>query len=61
MTACPPHDWFDTGVNRQHFEDARPPLFKYGAPVVTYVKCRCCGQIGFRKPNRPVVYTWEKV
>lgn len=25
-----------------------------------YVRCRRCGQIGFRKPGRKVVYTWAQ-
>lgn len=50
------HFWVETGVQRKHVEGS---LFRYGTPVVTYVKCDTCGQPGFRRPNSRVVYLWH--
>lgn len=53
------HDWRDTGVKRKHVEGSEEFGFKYGTPVVTYVRCATCGQNGYRKPPSPVIYTWR--
>lgn len=52
---CAVHDWRETGVRRRHVDG---DIFKYGTPIVTYVRCERCGQIGYQKPGHRVVYTW---
>jgi hypothetical protein len=52
----PQHDWQETGVHRPHIEGA---MFRYGTPVVDYVKCTRCGKIGYRRPGSAVVFTWD--
>lgn len=54
---CFRHDWKETGVRRPHVEGA---MFKYGTPIVTYVRCTVCKQDGYRKPPSRVIYTWSK-
>lgn len=53
---CTAHDWVETGKRRKHVDG---PLFKYGTPVVAYVRCKHCGQLGYRRPDSMVVYTWK--
>lgn len=50
------YQWMETGRKAKHVEGA---MFKYGTPVVTYVKCLVCGQMGYYKPPGRVVYTWS--
>lgn len=55
------HDWQETGIRRRHVEGGfidGKPLFKYGTPIIAYVRCSICGQVGYRKPGSRVVYTW---
>lgn len=64
MTPCEPHDWKETGFQRRHVEGGHidgKPLFKYGTPIVTYVRCGKCKQDGYRKPPSMVVYTWSNL
>lgn len=49
------HEWAETGVKDNHVVGN---MFKYGTPVVTYVRCIHCKQTGYRKPPSKVVYTW---
>lgn len=52
---CSPHNWVETGKRAHHVEGN---IFKYGTPVVTYVKCEKCSQMGYRKPGKRLVFTW---
>lgn len=54
---CERHDWKETGERRPHVEGG---MFRYGTPVVTYVRCTACHQIGYRRPGSTVVYTWDQ-
>lgn len=55
---CEQHDW--RGTYRAKHVSGPETLFKYGTPVVTYVRCDHCGQVGFRRPGSMVVYTWKQ-
>lgn len=50
------HQWKETGRKHQHVTG---PMFKYGTPEVTYLRCEKCNQNGYRKPDSKVIYTWR--
>lgn len=53
MRQCPPHIWRETARRAPHVVfPPRPPR------IATYFRCVTCGQVGFRYPPSPVVYTW---
>jgi hypothetical protein len=51
-----PHTWLPTGRATRHL--TAEPAFRYGTPIVTYLRCARCGQTGYSHPPRRVVYTW---
>lgn len=57
MTGQHVHEWIETGTQRKHVDGA---MFIRGTPIVTYLQCNTCGQVGFRRPNSKVVYTWSQ-
>lgn len=50
MKVCEGHDWKETKLRRPHV---------LGWPV-RYVVCEKCDQVGFRRGESVVVYTWEQ-
>lgn len=53
------HQWRPTGARGVHVEFPTKTAGRRALYAI-YVRCSACGQHGFTRPGRLVIYTWDK-